>query len=66
MPFPNFSDDPEPLDQEAPSSEQQSHLQEVLREYSKKMFDAYSSTLMIGEYLWKYLIGSFQPDTIRT
>lgn len=63
--FPNYADDPEPLDPTAPKKEHINHLK-TLRDYSSEMFTAFSKTSMRGEHLWTDFISSFRPHTIRS
>lgn len=63
LPYPNHSDDPDPIPDEASKKYQTAHAM-VLREYTALMHTAYARTKLRGENLWIDLIKSLRPHTI--
>ena len=65
FPYPNYSDDPDPLPQNA-SKEKEAAYKAELAEYSSELFTAYQKSKMRGEILWNDFITAFRPHTLRT
>lgn len=64
-PYPNYCDDPDPIEPSASKKDHQTHVK-VLRDYSSKLYEAYNKSSMRTENLWIEFITSFRPHTIRS
>lgn len=64
-PYPNHSDDREPLPEGATKKILTAHAK-VLRDYSHEEIVVYKKTRLTGEILWRSFITTFRPSTIHS